>query len=238
MAPCSERADASWIWNPPAAAAEGAAGVAAGAAAGAAGGVAGAGAGGAAATWASDAAGAVIWSASAWRRSKTGQPPEVGSRGRVIRLLPATRNTDMEKQAYVDRAVGALVLRVDGGQRLQMAITASEVPDAAAMREGDGVVAIRAEAAGSRWPAGSHQLHFRNEHDPGDSVYLANALVPENDEVMVTAQHRDADQRALTIAFAVAPATEGSSQWPWFAGGAFGCAWLLRRIGGHRRLHA
>ena len=143
-----------------------------------------------------------------------------------------------EKQAYVDRAVGALVLRVDGGQRLQMAITASEVPDAAAMREGDGVVAIRAEAAGSRWPAGSHQLHFRNEHDPGDSVYLANALVPENDEVMVTAQHRDADQRALTIAFAVAPATEGSSQWPWFAGGAFGCAWLLRRIGGHRRLHA
>ena len=160
---------------------------------------------------------------------------------KVIGDIDANRDgmfSTAEKQAYVDRAVGALVLRVDGGQRLQMAITASEVPDAAAMREGDGVVAIRAEAAGSRWPAGSHQLHFRNEHDPGDSVYLANALVPENDEVMVTAQHRDADQRALTIAFAVAPATEGSSQWPWFAGGAFGCAWLLRRIGGHRRLHA
>jgi hypothetical protein len=48
---------------------------------------------------------------------------------------------------------------------------------------------------------GSHQLAFTNAHLPDHSVYLANALVPENPQTSVTAQHRSHDQRALTIDF-------------------------------------
>ena len=51
--------------------------------------------------------------------------------------------------------------------------------------------------------AGDHQVLFRNAFQPEGSVYLANALVPSSDGVAVTAQHRDADQRNLTIDYRI-----------------------------------
>lgn len=161
---------------------------------------------------------------------------------RVISDIDINRDSafsDAEKQAYVVRALGALILQVDDGPRLPLAILGATVPDAAAMRTGDGVILVHAEATGRRWPAGVHQLHFRNDHDPATSVYLANALVPDSDAVMVTAQRRNADQRALTIVFAVAAEEAGPSRWPWLGlAGMLGACWLLGRVGGHRRLHA
>lgn len=167
--------------------------------------------------------------------------PGTAVAGRVIGSIDGNGDgvfSEAEKQAYAAEALAALVLRVDEGPQLPMMLTDAQVPDAAAMRAGDGVIAIRAQAAISSWPAGSHRLLFRNEHAPDGSVYLANALVPDSDEVMITGQQRDADQRSLTIVFAIAPDAASAIQWPWILGGAFGCAWLLLRVSSHRRLHA
>ncbi|PYR57550.1 MAG: hypothetical protein DMF85_13370 [Acidobacteria bacterium] len=65
---------------------------------------------------------------------------------------------------------------------------------------------------------GSHQLLFRNSHHPDRSVYLANALVPDSDEVAVTAQRRDGDQTELTIDY-VLRAASGTSTTAWLLGG-------------------
>jgi hypothetical protein len=167
--------------------------------------------------------------------------PGTAVAAQVIRSIDADRDgvlSAAEKQAYAERALSAMVLRVDEGLRLPVTMMGFDVPDAAAMRSGDGVIAIRAEAQVPPWLGGSHRLLFRNEHAPAGSVYLANALVPASGHVMVTAQQRDADQRALTIEFAVTSDEAGASPWPWIVGGAFGSAWLLRRSGGQRRLHA
>ena len=58
---------------------------------------------------------------------------------------------------------------------------------------------FHAAATLPRLSTGPDHLLFRNGHHPDRSVYLANALVPDSDEVAVTAQRRDADQTELTI---------------------------------------
>ena len=54
---------------------------------------------------------------------------------------------------------------------------------------------------------------------PDRSVYLANALVPESDQVAVTAQRRDGDQTELTIDYVLRTASATST-----------AAWLLGSI--------
>jgi hypothetical protein len=136
----------------------------------------------------------------------------------VIREIDADRNgnfSEVEKQAYAAGALGALVLRLDDEPPLRMSMSASAVPDAAALRTGDGVIVLRAVSEVAPLPAGSHRLFFRNEHAPAHTVYLANALVPDSDRVAITGQQRDGDQRALTIEFAITPETAESSSRPW-----------------------
>jgi hypothetical protein len=65
---------------------------------------------------------------------------------------------------------------------------------------------------------GVHHLTFRNRHHPDRSVYLANALVPENDAVAITAQRRDGDQSALTIDYELR-LTPGTSRAVWLLSG-------------------
>ena len=90
-----------------------------------------------------------------------------------------------------------------------MQLGASRFPDVDAIRRGEGTIRLHPAATFPRLSVGSHQLLFRNRHHPDRSVYLANALVPESDQVAVTAQRRDGDQRDLTIDYVVraAPAT-------------------------------
>ena len=77
------------------------------------------------------------------------------------------------------------------------------------MRRGEGTIRLQSTATLPRLSMGPHQLLFRNSHHPDRSVYLANALVPESDQVAVTAQRRDGDQSELTIDYVLraAPAT-------------------------------
>jgi len=151
----------------------------------------------------------------------------------LIREIDADGNgafSEAEKQAYAHRILGALVLRVDEGPRLRMTLAGYSVPDAAAMRTGDGAIVISPAARLSPLPAGSHRLFFRNEHAPANSVYLANALVPDSGQVSITGQQRDGDQRALTITFATSDAPASMSRWVWIGlAGAFLAMALLGR---------
>jgi hypothetical protein len=150
---------------------------------------------------------------------------------RLIRSIDADRNGVLsleEQQAYAGRVLGALTLRLDDSMPLRLQPASSSVPDLVALRGGDGAIVIRAEAGVPRLPAGEHRLLFRNQNDAGDSVYLANALVPEDDDVAVTGQQRTGNQSELTIAFVVRASSAGSPWWVWIGvGGAFLLAALL-----------
>ena len=53
------------------------------------------------------------------------------------------------------------------------------------------------------------------------SVYLANALVPRSDRVVITAQRRDPAQRDLTIDYVLRPGPDTSAL-TWLLGGLTG----------------
>ena len=120
-----------------------------------------------------------------------------------------------EQRAYGGLVMSALTLEIDGTPvRAQLGVT--DVPGAEAMRRGEGTIRIQSTATLTRLSIGPHQLLFRNRHHPDRSVYLANALVPDSDEVAVTAQRRDVDQRELIIDYVLraAPATPAGA-WLW-----------------------
>jgi hypothetical protein len=123
-----------------------------------------------------------------------------------------------EQQAYARRVLSATSLNVDDDvQSLPLEVVASSFPDINAMRNGDGTIAIQSDVAVPLLPAGPHRLFFHNRNAaPEGHVYLANALMPENDRVAVTGQRRNQDQSELTIDFVVGESAAASSRrWVW-----------------------
>jgi hypothetical protein len=82
------------------------------------------------------------------------------------------------------------------------------------MRRGIGTIQLRAtgtvEGGVSRRP----QLHFRNNHQAASSVYLVNALMPDDDDVSVISQTRDARQQDVRIEYSVTPKWPRHLYWP------------------------
>jgi hypothetical protein len=122
-----------------------------------------------------------------------------------------------EQHAYGSLVMGALDLEVDG-TRLPVQLTAYSFPAVEAMRRGEGTIRLQLAALLPPLPVGSHHLLFRNRHLMDRSVYLANALMPDSDQVVVTGQRRDGNQRALTIDY-VLRAEPATSSPAWLLGG-------------------
>jgi hypothetical protein len=81
------------------------------------------------------------------------------------------------------------------------------------MNDGVGVIRIRSSARFPAAAAGRHELTYRNTHESDISVYLANALVPTDNQIEITAQRRDSSQSELAIDYRVAPAQPPFSKW-------------------------
>jgi hypothetical protein len=122
-----------------------------------------------------------------------------------------------EQRAYVEPMLDRLSLTLDvAAEPLHLDIVRVSFPDAASMRQGDGTIAIQAAAAISRPAAGQHRLLFRNRNEEAKNIYLANALVPDDDSVSVTGQDRDGTQSELAIEFAVKDEAAASGRkWLW-----------------------
>jgi hypothetical protein len=132
-----------------------------------------------------------------------------------------------EQRAYATLVLTGLKLEVDG-HPLRAQLGASSFPDRGAMRRGEGTIRLFLAATFPRLSAGYHQLFFRNGHQPGRSVYLANALVPESDAVAVRGQRRDDVQSELTIDYILSEASSTSrAAWLLGSAAAMGLAALL-----------
>jgi len=103
-----------------------------------------------------------------------------------------------ETRAYSQRVLNAIALDIDGAP-LTVELVDADFPEIDTVLNGEGIARIHAVAAMPGLSEGVHHLRYRNRYRPDIGVYLANALVPANDRVAVTAQRRDVDQRDLTI---------------------------------------
>ncbi len=103
-----------------------------------------------------------------------------------------------EARAYSDRVLSAIALDVDGIP-LRVELVESTFPTFDTVRKGEGTTGIQATASMPRLDDGLHHLRYRNAYRSDIGVYLANALVPASDRVIVAAQRRDVNQRDLVI---------------------------------------
>ena len=103
-----------------------------------------------------------------------------------------------EARAYADRVLSAIALDVDGIP-LRVELTESTFPTLDSVRNGEGTARIHAAASMPRLADGLHHLRYRNAYRSDIGVYLANALVPASDRVIVATQRRDLYQRDLVI---------------------------------------
>jgi hypothetical protein len=138
-----------------------------------------------------------------------------------------------EADAYAEAVRQALRLEIDG-RPLRIELTARRFPELAAMRAGE--AAIRLELASTLPPlaAGPHHLRFWNGHRPDVAVYLANALVPASDRVVIEGQRRDAVQRELIVDYVLRRADTTGAVALWLA--SLGAAILVLAALGWRRL--
>jgi hypothetical protein len=126
----------------------------------------------------------------------------------IIALIDRDRDGTLsadEQQTYAGAVIRALEMRLDG-EPLSLRLTSSTFPPVSALRRGEGTIRLRASASHPTLAVGKHQLFFRNGHLARQSVYLANALVPESPRIAVTEQRRDSEQRQLTIYYLVSAA--------------------------------
>ena len=118
-----------------------------------------------------------------------------------------TAISPIEAQSYGQSVLADLVVELDGRQ-VPLTLTRVEISPIAELREGMGAIRVQATATIDGSVAGRRELHLQNDHQPGKSVYLANALVPDTADVRIVRQSRDSRQRDLRIEYTVEP------RWP------------------------
>jgi hypothetical protein len=113
-----------------------------------------------------------------------------------------------EQRAYAREVVEDLRATLDA-TLLQLDLQAVSFPAADELRRGEGTIRLRLGGSHPVLSNGRHQLSFSNGYQAGQSVYLANALVPISPRISVTNQRRTYDQRELTIDYAVGTVQAG-----------------------------
>jgi hypothetical protein len=136
-----------------------------------------------------------------------------------------------EGDAYAQQMLDAVVVSVDG-RRAPLSLIDSRFPEARDMTAGVGTIRLRATVSLPAAASGRHQLSYFNGHQSETSVYLVNALIPEDPRIQIAGQRRDPAQHRVTVDYDVTthPAWARTS---WLLAGlaAVGLLAVSRRIG-------
>jgi hypothetical protein len=138
-----------------------------------------------------------------------------------------------EAATYGRLVLGDLILKFDD-RSIVTNLTHVEVAPIDALRDGVGVIQIRAIGGVVTDVRRRHHIYFRNNHEPGISVYLVNALAPDDGNVRVVAQTRNSSQQQARIDYDI------GARWPaqvlWFVFGTGGLLMLAMVRPRRRRL--
>ena len=144
--------------------------------------------------------------------------------------------SESEAGAYGNAVLKEIVLELDG-RAVPLTLARVEIPSRDEMSDGLGTIQLRAVGTGQHVTGGRCLLYFRNNHQPEASVYLVNALMPEDAGVRVVSQARDPRQQSVRVEYDVGPRWTAQVLWLVLAAAVLGP--LLRSYDGqsirHRR---
>jgi len=135
-----------------------------------------------------------------------------------------------EGEAYAQQMLRSVVLKVDGWP-VPVRLTGTSFPQFRDMSLGVGTIRLRATAKVPSAGAGRHQVSFSNTHRPESSVYLVNALVPENRRIQLGDPRRDRAQHSLTLDYTVIAQAPSLLDRIFALVGLVMIGWLLGRFG-------
>src|SRR5262249_8201371 len=122
------------------------------------------------------------------------------------------RISNAEAGAYKQSVFNSIALSLDGTP-LSLTPVRAQFPEYPEMRAGVGIIHLVAAAAFAPSGPGGHQLFFRHTHQSKIGVYLANALLPSDNQIEIDGQWRDSAQHELTIDYRVTPRSTPSEWW-------------------------
>jgi len=107
-----------------------------------------------------------------------------------------------ESAAYARLVVASLKLSVDG-ESCMLTLDGYSFPELADMRNGEGIIRLRASAKIPRSSIGPHRLAFANTYRSDIGVYLINALMPADGRIRITGQSRDTLQNEFKMEYKI-----------------------------------
>jgi hypothetical protein len=117
--------------------------------------------------------------------------------------------SDLEQSAYASRLLRDLTLSLDGSP-LALRVVSMRFPSMSLLRDGEGAMVIE-YVADIPYAAGARrQVRFENSHLRQISVYLVNALVPEDPSLHVQAQTRTFDQSSYELTYSQVSRADGA----------------------------
>jgi len=123
-----------------------------------------------------------------------------------------------EIEAYGRSVLANLSVSLDG-QAAALELTRIDAPSIAEMRDGMGTIRLRA-AGRVDADSGTRTLVVENRHLPAASVYMINALLPDDRAIRVVSQVRDPQQSSARIEYQIGPG--GIEEGAWLSIGALG----------------
>ena len=145
--------------------------------------------------------------------------PGVHVAAAIVAMIDRDRDgviTPAEAAAYASLVLDNAAVALDG-QPLTMTVSRIDVPPIAEMREGMGTIHMSARAAHRMRLNSNVRVTFLNNHAPEGSVYLVNALVPDDRTLSVVRQERDRFQRSAEIVYDGRPGLSAQLGWIAFA---------------------
>lgn len=107
-----------------------------------------------------------------------------------------------EAEAYGRQVLNDVTVTLDR-RPIGMTLTSIEVPSVGEIRDGLGTLKLRATAPAEAAFSVRRDLYVRNAHLPESSVYMVNALLPDDRAIEVVKQVRDPRQSTSSIEYRV-----------------------------------
>jgi hypothetical protein len=121
--------------------------------------------------------------------------------------------SDGEKRAYAQRVIDDLLLAIDGTS-VKPTIISWSYPEPAQMREGLGEIHIEYKVD-LTYSRRNRSLTLTNRHLNSSSVYLVNALAPQDRGIRILAQKRNEKQSSYELDYQQIAPVDGSSRNSW-----------------------
>ncbi len=114
------------------------------------------------------------------------------------------RVSELEQRAYAESILKHLRIDIDDAAALPR-LESVRFPEVSAVRDGVGVVELKAAVPCAPFAEGAHRFRIQNRHTNHSTIHLANALQPETAEIEIVRQTRDFTQSELVIEFTAHP---------------------------------